>query len=94
MPATAVGRVTQAAIRRGVKAAVDHQRAYDLLLGVTLTGWSLGAPTSRTASPRDERSSIVSPFPGGYHVVAPRDVAMFLVRHLNDRSRREIIGLW
>ena len=95
MPATPLGRLTQAALRRAVKAAVDHQRAFDVLVGSDLDWVVAGCPYIKDGHPAGRAQEHTTRFPGGYRVIAPRDVAMFLVRHTHDRSRhREIIGLW
>lgn len=95
MPATPAGRVTQTVIRRGIKAAVDHQHAYDALVASELDWVVAGCPYIRDGHPSGRALEHRAPFPGGFRVVSPRDVAVFLARHLQDRTaHRQIIGLW
>jgi uncharacterized protein len=95
MPATPIGRITQGVLRRAIKAAVDHQRAFDLLLGSDLD-WVLGGcPYIKDGHPAGRALEHERPFPGGYRVISPWDAAAFLVRQLHDVTRhRQIIGLW
>ena len=95
MPGTPIGRLTQTALRRAIKAAVDHQRAFDLLVGSHLDWVVAGCPYIKDGQPPGRALERERPFPGGYHVISPRDVAAFLVRHLHDLTHhRQIIGLW
>ena len=95
MPATPVGRLTQAVLRRAVKATIDHQRAFDVLVESDLDWVVAGCPYIKDGHPAGRAQEHASPFPGGYRVIAPRDVAMFLVRHVRDERRhRELVGLW
>lgn len=46
-----------------------------------------GCPYIKDGHPAGRALEHRRSFPGGYHVIAPRDVAMFLVRHVHDRWR-------
>jgi putative NADH-flavin reductase len=95
MPSTPIGRLTQTVLRRAIKAAVDHQRAFDLLVGSHLDWVVAGCPYIKDGHPPGRALERESPFPGGYRVISPWDVAAFLVRHLQDLNHhRQIIGLW
>lgn len=64
MPATFLGRITQAMVRRAIKAAADHQGAYDILTATDLDYTLAACPTSRTARTRAATTANPASSPG------------------------------
>lgn len=95
MPATLFGRLTQAAIRRAIKAAADHQGAYDILTATDLD-YTLAACPYIKDGPRTGRyHREPGRFPGGFKTITPGDVADFLVDELGAHHyHHQTIGIW
>jgi uncharacterized protein len=95
MPATAFGRLTQAAIRRAIKAAADHQGAYDIIVATDLDYALAACPYIKDGPATGRYHREPGRFPGGFKTITPGDVADFLVRELAEhRYHRRTVGIW
>jgi putative NADH-flavin reductase len=95
MPATLLGRITQAAIRRAIKAATDHQGAYDILTATELDYTLAACPYIKDGPHTGRYQREPGRFPGGFKTITPADVADFLVDELGaHRYHRQTIGIW
>lgn len=95
LPATAFGKITQAVVGRVIKAAADHQGAYDAVLASRLDYVLAACPYIKDGAHPGRWSLHPGPFPGGFKTVAPADVATFLVSELTTpKHHREAIGIW
>jgi putative NADH-flavin reductase len=95
MPATRLGRVSQAAIRLFIQAARDHQGAYDILTSTTLDYVLAGCPYIKDGPATGSWIEEPGRFPGGFKTITPPDVADFLITELTrHRYTRQIVGIW
>ena len=95
MPATALGRLTQAAIRRAIKAAADHQGAYDIVTATDLDYALAACPYIKDGPATGRYHREEGRFPGGFKIITPGDVADFLVHELAEhRYHRRMVGIW
>ena len=95
MPATRLGRVSQAAIKLFIKAARDHQGAYDILTPTALDYVLAGCPYIKDGQGRGSWVEEPGRFPGGFKTITPPDVADFLITELTrHRYSRQIVGIW
>ncbi len=95
MPATLLGRMTQAIVRRAIKAAADHQGAYDILTATDLDYTLAACPYIKDGPHTGRYHRETGKFPGGFKTIAPADVADFLVDELGaHRYHRQTIGIW
>lgn len=94
--ATLFGRLSLIPVRRFIKAAADHATAYEIVRSSGLDYVLAGCPYIRDGAPaaggyREEED----PFPGGFKVITPSEVADFLTRQISDkRFHRQIVGIW
>ncbi len=95
MPATRFGRFTQAVVRRAIKAAADHQGAFEAVTCTDLD-YALAACPYIKDGPRTGRyRRETGRFPGGFKTITPGDVADFLVDELGaHRYHRRVVGIW
>lgn len=97
MPTTTLGgRLSLIPVRRFIKAAADHAAAYDLVCSSTLDYVLAGCPYIRDGDPAPTGyHEQPGPFPGGFKVITPTEVADFLVRQVTDtRYHRQLVGIW
>jgi putative NADH-flavin reductase len=95
MPATLLGRITQAAIRRAIKAAADHQGAYDIITATDLDYTLAACPYIKDGPHTGRYHREPGRFPGGFKIITPADVADFLVDELGAHHyHRQTIGIW
>lgn len=90
-----LGRLTQAVVRRVIKAASDHQGAYDAVVASDLDYVLAACPYIKDGAHPGRWSEHLDGFPGGYRTIAPGDVAAFLVGELTrPRHHRRAVGIW
>ena len=95
MPATPFGSFTQVLVRRFIKAAADHQVAYDLVVASGLDYVLAACPYIRDGQERGRYQVVPGRFPGGFKTIAPPDVADFLAREAGEeRFHRQTVGIW
>ena len=95
MPATAFGRLTQAAIRRAIKAAADHQGAFDIVVATDLDYVLAACPYIKDGPATGRYHREPGRFPGGFKTITPGDVADFLAGELTGhRYHRQTVGIW
>ena len=96
MPARTVrARLSLVPVRRFIKAAADHATAYETVRASGLDYVLAGCPYIRDGAPAARYHEEVGPFPGGFKVITPAEVADFLVRQIADKSyHRQIVGIW
>ena len=95
MPATLFGRITQVAIRRAIKAAADHQGAYDIVTATDLDYTLAACPYIKDGPHTGRYHREPGRFPGGFKTITPADVADFLVDELGaHHHHRRTVGIW
>lgn len=95
MPATRPGRVTQFFIRHLIRAAADHQAAYEVITASTLDYALAACPYIKDGGRTGRYHEEWGRFPGGYKTVSAGDVADFFTREIGrPRLHRQVVGLW
>ena len=95
MPATPFGAFTQFFIRRFIKAAADHQAAYDQITASSLDYVLAACPYIKDGIRTTRYHRVPGRFPGGYKTISPEDVADFFAREISERHyHRQVIGIW
>ncbi|WP_425147559.1 NAD(P)-dependent oxidoreductase [Deinococcus sp.] len=95
MPATAFGRFGQRMVRRFIKAAADHQVAYEVVIASDLDYCLAACPYIRDGAARGRYQVVPEAFPGGFKTINPPDVANFLVKEAGEaRFHRQTVGIW
>jgi putative NADH-flavin reductase len=97
MKPTLAGHIAQAALRVSpIRFAVeDHQRAFEIVSASSLDWTLAGCPWIKDDAHPGRYSEHPDEFPGGFHTIAPADVAAFLVSQLGVETYvRRVVGLW
>jgi uncharacterized protein YbjT (DUF2867 family) len=96
MPTTTLrARLSLVPVKRFIKAAADHAAAYEIVRDSPLDYALAGCPYIRDGqpAPRGHRE-VPGPFPGGFKVITPAEVAQFLVREaIQPRYHRQLVGI-
>ena len=90
------GRLSLIPVRRFIKAAADHASAYEIVRAIDLDYVLAACPYIRDGAPAAARyREEPGPFPGGFKVITPAEVADFLVREVTGRRyHRQLVGIW
>ena len=90
------GRLSLVPVRRFIKAATDHASAYEIVRASDLDYALAACPYIRDgARPATGYREEPGPFPGGFKVITPAEVADFLVREVSARRyHRQLVGIW
>ena len=89
------GRLSLAPVRWFIKAATDHADAFEIVRGSGLDYVLAGCPYIRDGAPVTRYREEPGPFPGGFKVITPVEVADFLVREIaTKRYHRQLVGIW
>ena len=93
---TLLGKMFAAGMRRSPirHGVTDHDAAYEIITRSPLTYTLAGCPHIRDEPGRGSYQ-LATVFAGGYHHIAPADVAHFLVGELTAaRYPNQIVGIW
>src|SRR5579875_770628 len=96
MPATRLGALSLIPVRRFIKASTDHASAYEIVRNSHLDYVLAACPYIRDGKPAPKGyHEETGPFPGGFKIITPTEVADFLVHQIDDTSHhRQLIGIW